>query len=63
MKGYDMSRIKDIQEKLQCAIEGIEDARQRGCNETMEACEYLAASYNAKLAQLIEAGNKDAGTL
>jgi hypothetical protein len=25
----------------------------------MEACEYLAASYNKKLAQLVERGNED----
>jgi hypothetical protein len=54
---YDVQRIKDIQEKLACTMECIEKARQEGCKETLEACEYLAASYTAKLGQLIEEGN------
>jgi len=56
---YDLNRIRDIQEKLQCAIECIEKSRTDGDHDTMEACEYLAASYNKKLAQLVERGNED----
>jgi len=57
--GYDVQRIKDIQEKLQCTIECIEKSRVAGDHETLEACEYLAASYNAKLASLVNRGLKD----
>ena len=57
MAEYDLQRIREIQEKLSYAISGMEDARQRGCEDTMQACEYLAASYNKKLAQLVKKGN------
>lgn len=56
---YDIDRIRDIQEKLQCAVECMEKARIAGDESTLEACEYLAASYNRKLAQLVERGTKD----
>ena len=56
---YDVQRIRDIQEKLQCTIECIEKSRVVGDAETLEACEYLAASYNAKLATLVNRGLED----
>lgn len=56
---YDIDRIRDIQEKLQCAIECIEKARIANDESTLEACEYLAASYNNKLAQLVQRGTND----
>jgi hypothetical protein len=56
---YDVQRIKDIQEKLQCTVECIEKSRVAGDAETLEACEYLAASYNEKLAKLLLRGQED----
>ena len=58
MKQHDIQRIKDMQEKLACTMECIEKARQEGCQETLEACEYLAASYTKKLGDLIAKGNE-----
>lgn len=56
---YDEQRIKDIQEKLSCAMQCIEEARLRGDADIMESCEYLAASYTKKLGELINRGLKD----
>jgi len=56
---YDIDRIRDIQEKLQCAVECIEKSRVAGDHDTLEACEYLVASYNNKLAQLVKRGTED----
>ena len=58
MNKHDVQRIKDIQEKLACTMECIEKARQEGCKDTLEACEYLAASYTKKLGQLIGGENQ-----
>jgi hypothetical protein len=55
---YDIERIANIQEMLQYAIDGMERARKEGDEDIVMACEFLAASYNTKLAQLIGKCNR-----
>lgn len=55
---YDMSRIEDIQEKLQAAQDGLEQAMADGHPEQLEACQWLLMNYQEKLSKLIGNGNK-----